>query len=181
MIYGNIALEKLIKEERIKPSDGLKINPASVNLCLGNTFLIPKPDQIITLGQKVEYTEIYTEDGGGFIIQPGQFVLATTKEWISVPENGAAFVQGRSSIGRSGLTVQNAGFVDPGFHGHITLELRNDMPCPIILIPGYPVTQLVYMDVKDIDKVYEGKYNNQVKATGSRMYMDEFNTKEKTE
>lgn len=175
MIYGNVALQNMINEGNIRPSDGLKVNPASVNLCLGNSFLTPKSDQIVVLGQKVEYHEHYIKDGDRFVIQPGQFILATTKEWISVPANAAAFVQGRSSIGRSGLTVQNAGFVDPGFHGHITLELKNDLPCPIILVPGYPVTQLVYMDVKDIDRVYEGKYNNQVNATGSRMYMDEFN------
>lgn len=174
MIYGNRALENLIKDGRIKPSDGLLVNPASVNLCLGNSFLIPKANQIVTLGQKIEYDEFIIKDDEQFIIQPGQFILATTKEWISVPDDGAAFVQGRSSIGRCGLTVQNAGFVDPGFHGHITLELMNDLPCPIVLIPGYPVTQLVYMDVKDIDKVYEGKYNNQVNATGSRMFLDKF-------
>ena len=89
-----------------------------------------------------------------------------------MPVKAAAFVQGRSSIGRAGLTVQNAGFVDPGFSGHITLELKNDSPCIIVLFPGYPVTQLVYMDAEDVSRPYTGKYNGQVEATGSRMQLD---------
>lgn len=57
----------------------------------------------------------------GIEIQPGEFMLATTMEYIRIPNDCAAFVHGRSSIGRLGLTVQNAGFIDPGFHGEITL------------------------------------------------------------
>jgi dCTP deaminase len=89
-----------------------------------------------------------------------------------MPDRVAAFVQGRSSIGRIGLTVQNAGFVDPGFTGHITLELVNESPVTIYLKPGYPVAQLVFFDVSPVNDPYHGKYNGQEEATGSRMFMD---------
>lgn len=171
MIWGDKKLKKLIEKGDISPRPKFT-NPASINLRLGDTFSIPKKDQVIKLGEKMQYDDFKIKPGETFPIRPGQFLLATTLEHIIVPDNAAAFVQGRSSIGRIGLTVQNAGFVDPGFHGHITLELKNDTECTILLYPGYPVTQLVYMDVKDNETVYEGKYNGQVDATGSRMQFD---------
>ena len=121
----------------------------------------------------MKYIEVEPDPFDGHVVlYPGEFMLATTKEWISVPVTAAAFVQGRSSIGRASLSVQNAGFVDPGFRGHITLELKNDGPVPIVLTPGYPVTQLVYMDAEEVEEGYDGKYNNQVDATGSLMSLD---------
>lgn len=150
-----------------------QINPASVNLTLGNTFLTISPDhREYALGEEVEYDRHEIPDSVGFALEPGMFALATTKECVNIPNGLAAFVQGRSSIGRAGLTTQNAGFVDPGFHGHITLELVNESPSTIILKPGYPVAQLVFFECYPSEKPYSGKYNDQVEATGSRMYMD---------
>lgn len=150
-----------------------QINPASVNLTLGNTFLTISPDQReYVLGEEVEYDRHEIPDSIGFALEPGMFTLATTKERVNIPNGFAAFVQGRSSIGRVGLTTQNAGFVDPGFHGHITLELVNESPSTIILKPGYPVAQLVFFECYSSEKPYRGKYNDQVEATGSRMHMD---------
>ena len=120
----------------------------------------------------MKYQRFEREDGQYITLKPGCFMLATTIECIGVPKDAAAFVHGRSSIGRAGLTVQNAGFVDPGFTGHITLELKNDSPCTILLYPGYPVTQLVYMDAADVSEGYRGKYSGQIEATGSRMFLD---------
>lgn len=93
-------------------------------------------------------------------------------EEINLPSHLAAFVQGRSSIGRAGLTVQNAGYIDPGFHGHITLELKNETSSTISIRPGYPVAQIVYEEARGVEKPYSGKYNGQVEATGSRMEQD---------
>ena len=107
-----------------------------------------------------------------FYLKPGEFVLATTMETVNIPHICCGFVQGRSSIGRIGLTTQNAGFVDPGFHGQITLELVNEGQKIIGLKPGYRVAQLVLLDVKDITSTYDGKYNGQTGATGSRMQED---------
>ena len=106
------------------------------------------------------------------MIKPGHFVLGTTLERLNLPDRISAFVQGRSSIGRIGLTIQNAGFVDPGFQGNITLELINDSPFPIYLLPGYPVGQLVFLETSEVEHPYSGKYQGQVEATGSRMEQD---------
>lgn len=167
--------KKLANTGMISSVHDIQINPASVNLTLGTTFLVPKRAKncVIMLGDEVEYTRFEVVDPqDGFILRPGQFALATTREHVKLPPNLAAFVQGRSSIGRIGLTTQNAGFVDPGFHGHITLELVNESPNAIILKPGYPVAQLVFFETYQAEKPYCGKYNGQVEATGSRMHMD---------
>lgn len=172
MIWGNKRLKNLVDIGMIGNADEKSINPASINLRLGHTFLRPVEGQVVMLGQEMKYRRYEVADGETIAIHPGEFMLATTIEAIDVPVTAAAFVQGRSSIGRAGLTVQNAGFVDPGFRGHITLELKNDSPCTILLFPGYPVTQLVYMDACDVSDGYKGKYVGQVEATGSRMYLD---------
>ena len=173
MIIGDLHIAKMVKRGFITNSDIRFVNPASINLRLGNTFLRPNVNQKVVLGEEMKYERYECPVDGGTILPPGVFVLATTMECINVPIQLAAFVQGRSSIGRIGLTVQNAGYVDPGFHGHITLELKNDSPCPILLKPGYPVAQLVFVDTIDVSQGYNGKYNGQVEATGSRMYLDE--------
>lgn len=175
MIWGNEKLQKLVDAGLVTGTYAGSVNPASINLRLGNTFLEPFEGQRIMLGEEMRYHKFTLRDGESISIKPGSFMLATTIEAVDIPINVAAFVQGRSSIGRAGLTVQNAGFVDPGFHGHITLELKNDSPCTIVLFPGYPVTQLVYMDAEDVTAPYSGKYNGQVEATGSRMQMDNLN------
>lgn len=171
MILSDKKLREYIERgELVFPCNVSQINPASVNLTLGSTFLVPLSiSRPIKLGEKIEYMRYEKEE---FLLRPGEFALATTREYIDVPDNLAAFVQGRSSIGRIGLTTQNAGFVDPGFHGHITLELVNESPNTIVLTPGYPVAQLVFFECCPVERPYAGKYNDQVEATGSRMYLD---------
>ena len=167
--------EELFNKGLIRNAEIRQLNPASFNLRLGNSFAVPKRKWFgVALGDKVEYKMVYLDKRTRpvFKLRPGQFVLATTKEWVVIPDNLSAFVQGRSSIGRAGLSVQNAGFVDPGFDGHITLELKNETKNTIILKPGYPVTQLVFMDTPDVERPYAGKYLGQVVATGSRMDQD---------
>lgn len=177
MIYGDTILNNLVTEGRIQNTYEGAVNPASINLRLGDSFKVIIENQpYIKLGEGVEYGERDISDGH-VLIYPGEFMLATTKEHVSVPITAAAFVQGRSSIGRIGLSIQNAGFVDPGFDGHITLELKNDSPVPIVLYPGYPVAQLVYMEAGDVSHPYDGKYVGQVEATGSRMYLDPENVR----
>ena len=81
------------------------------------------------------------------MIPPHGFVLGTTLEWIKLPNNITAFVEGRSSIGRLGLFIQNAGWVDPGFEGNITLELYNANQVPIELSSGRRICQLVFAEL----------------------------------
>lgn len=171
MILGDKELRNRITNDLLVQGIELdQINPASVNLRLGDTWLSTERLGIpVNLGDVVFYKRIQATQE---VIFPGEFLLATTKEYVAMPRNLSAFVQGRSSIGRIGLTVQNAGFIDPGFHGHITLELVNESPNPIILRAGYPVAQLVFFETSEVERPYRGKYNGQIEATGSRMYMD---------
>ena len=156
----------------INPVTKEQIQPASVDIRLGNTFSVvdDTPSNIITLESQINYKTITTDT---YLIMPGEFVLATTMEYFELPDNLTAFVEGRSSLGRMGLFIQNAGWVDPGFKGEITLELYNDNRCAIELKAGRRVGQLVFaeMDAPAINP-YNGKYQGQMGATGSRVFMD---------
>ena len=156
----------------IEPLGQNQIQPASVDIRLGNTFSVVEDSSsgIITMDRKIQYKTIQTET---YLLLPGQFVLATTMEYISLPDNLTAFVEGRRSLGRMGLFIQNAGWVDPGFQGEITLELFNANRCAIELTSGRRVGQLVFarMDASAIQP-YNGKYQGQRGATGSRVFLD---------
>ena len=106
-------------------------------------------------------------------IGPKEFLLATTVEYIKLPSHITAFVEGRSSLGRLGLFIENAGWVDAGFEGQITLELYNANSVPIRLYVGMRICQLVFAKLDRIpDKVYSGKYKGQRGVTPSRIEMD---------
>jgi dCTP deaminase len=174
MILSDKTIKRMIqaKELVIEPITEEQIQPASVDLRLGRHFLKVDENTIesMCLDKEIKYVEIESDE---IIIPPNSFLLATTKEYIKLPENVTAFVEGRSSIGRMGLFIQNAGWVDPGFEGEITLELYNANRLPIKLTSGRRICQLVFalMDEK-AEKPYSGKYQGQRKATGSRVYMD---------
>lgn len=176
MILGDVDIRKLIEDGKITFFDCNEplVNPASLNVRLGNTFLVPKRRFFrgVHLGDEVQYKRYQIKYNEEFCLMPGQFALAVTQETFYIPPTMAAYVQGRSSIGRAGLTVQNAGYVDPGFHGTITLELKNETRNPIYLKPGYPVAQMIFEECTPVEKPYQGKYNGQIEATGSRMQQD---------
>lgn len=174
MILSDKTMLKMHGEKTliISPLEKSQIQPASVDVRLGNTFSIVEdtPTGVITLDSEVRYKTIQTDT---YILLPGQFVLATTMEYFELPDNITAFVEGRSSLGRMGLFIQNAGWVDPGFKGEITLELFNANRCAIELKSGRRVGQLVFavMDTPALHP-YHGKYQGQRGATGSKVYMD---------
>ena len=92
---------------------------------------------------------------------------------MTLPNNVAAFIEGRSSIGRMGLFIQNAGWVDPGFSGTITLELLNANKHPIVLRAGRRICQAVFAFLDSETKYpYDGKYQGQSDTTGSRIHLD---------
>lgn len=177
MILSDKTIMKMLKEGTltISPLTDEQIQPASVDVRLGNTFSIVEDSStgIITMENKISYKIIETDT---YILLPGQFVLATTMEYFSLPNNLTAFVEGRSSLGRMGLFIQNAGWVDPGFKGEITLELFNANRCAIELKAGRRVGQLVFAEMDDNAlHPYNGKYQGQRGATGSRVFMDTLN------
>lgn len=149
-----------------------QIQPASLDITLGVTFSRAKagPYNTLDFDREIEYEQIVSNS---YLLLPGQFVLATTGEYFELPDNITAFVEGRSSLGRMGLFIQNAGWVDPGFKGEITLELFNASAQAIELKAGRRVGQLVFAKMdKPADHPYSGKYQYQRGATGSRMYLD---------
>lgn len=174
MILSDRTIIKMLEEKvlLINPIEMEQIQPASVDIRLGNTFSIieDSANGIITLQNKIRYKTIKAEK---YLILPGQFVLATTLEYISLPNDLTAFVEGRSSFGRMGLFIQNAGWVDPGFEGEITLELFNANRCAIELQSGRRIGQLVFAKMDDTAlNPYHGKYQKQRGATGSKVFLD---------
>lgn len=174
MILSDQTINRMLEEKTliIEPLFDGQIQPASVDIRLGDTFSIVEDSSsgIITMQNQINYKTIKTNR---YVLLPGQFILATTMEYFKLPDNITAFVEGRSSLGRMGLFIQNAGWVDPGFKGEITLELFNANRCAIELQSGRRVGQLVFakMDNKALNP-YSGKYQGQRGATGSRVFMD---------
>lgn len=157
---------------QISPVEENQIQPASVDITLGDTFSVVEDDVTGIIDPKKAVT-YKTFKADKFLLLPGQFVLATTCEYIKLPDDLTAFVEGRSSWGRLGLFIQNAGWVDPGFEGEITLELFNANRCAIELSAGLRIGQLVFakMEKKALHP-YRGKYQGQQTATGSRIHQD---------
>ena len=174
MILSDRTILRMLAEGTlgISPLEPAQVQPASVDIRLGNTFSVVEDTSsgIITMEHEIRYKTIETDT---YLLLPGQFVLATTMEYVTLPDNLTAFVEGRSSLGRMGLFSQNAGWVDPGFRGEITLELFNANRCAIELRAGRRVGQLVLaeMDAPALHP-YSGKYQGQTGATGSRVYLD---------
>ena len=164
------------KELLIDPLDVDCIQPASVDLKLGKQFVIIKHwgADILDFNSKPNYQLVEASE---FLVPSHSFVLATTIEVLRLPHNVTAFVEGRSSIGRMGLFIQNAGWVDPGFEGQLTLELYNANNLPIRLCAGRRICQIVFckMDQKT-EKPYKGKYQGQKGAIGTRIFMDKENS-----
>ncbi len=173
MILSDRKIEELLDSGvlGIEPIDRGQIEPASVDLRLGNTFLVPRVTSgIFSMSEPPEYEEVKSDV---FVVPAHGFVLGTTRELIRLPNNLTAFVEGRSSIGRMGLFIQNAGWVDPGFEGHITLELYNANSAPMRVEAGRRICQLVIAEAdQEVKNPYRGKYQGQREATGSRLYMD---------
>ena len=174
MILSDKTIFKMLEEKNlvIEPLTEEQVQPASVDIRLGNTFSIvdDSPTGMISLSSEIKYKTITADK---YIILPGQFVLATTMEYFELPDDLTAFVEGRSSLGRMGLFIQNAGWVDPGFKGEITLELFNANRCAIELQAGRRVGQLVFAKLDEHAlNPYNGKYQGQRGATGSRVFLD---------
>ena len=174
MILSDKTILQMTKDKTliIEPLEEQQIQPASVDVRLGNTFSIVEdsPSGIITLGSEIKYKTIKADT---YVLLPGQFVLATTMEYFELPDDLTAFVEGRSSLGRMGLFIQNAGWVDPGFKGEITLELFNANRCAIELSSGRRVGQLVFAKMDNTaQNPYRGKYQGQRGAIGSRVFLD---------
>ncbi|MGN1363633.1 MAG: dCTP deaminase [Methanobrevibacter sp.] len=187
-ILSDKDLKEYIKNKKIvidPLKDEEQIQPSSVDMRLGDEFKVfkvirkpyidPKDDEDLT-----SYMESITvENNNAFIIHPGEFALATTYEYVKVPNDLVARVEGRSSMGRLGVTMHvTAGYIDPGFEGKITLEISNIGAMPVALYPGQRVCQLVFETMTNpAEKPYghpdrNSKYMGQKSPETSRIKYD---------
>jgi dCTP deaminase len=143
---------RLVQDGRIRidPWDPRLVQPASVDLRLGDSFRVFHNHRatMIDLRQPPDNLteEVVVPEGDSFVIHPGEFCLGRTLEWVELPDDIVARIEGKSSLGRLGLIVHaTAGFCDPGWKGTLTLELNNLTRVPIILHPGLEIAQLSFM------------------------------------
>lgn len=171
---GNVALE---------PFDPSLIQPSSVDVRLDRFFRLFDNHKYPFIDPSEEQPEltrlVEVEADKPFILHPGEFVLAATYEQITLPNNIAARLEGKSSLGRLGLlTHSTAGFIDPGFTGHVTLELSNVATLPILLWPGMKIGQMCFFQLSSKSEnpygsqVYGSRYQGQRGPTASRSYLN---------
>ena len=151
-VLSDGTIRRLIDEGRIRidPWDPSLVQPASVDVKLGGSFRVFHNHRASAIDLREpprNLTEaIEVTDDEPFVIHPGEFCLATTLEWVELPDDIVSRVEGKSSLGRLGLIVHaTAGFVDPGWKGALTLELNNLTRIPIKLWPGMLIAQLSFM------------------------------------
>ncbi len=180
MILSDTSIRKLIKDKKllIKGLSPNAIQPSSIDLSLGESALLLKywtTQGILDFNTKMSYEKIFGQE---FVIPPHSFILATTKEYVQLPKDISGFVEGRSSVGRMGLFIQNASVVGPGFKGKLTLELYNANILPIRLEAGRRVCQLLLFQMdRESKKGYTGKYQNQKSAESTKIFLEKRNKK----
>ena len=160
----------------VVPLDPDSIQAASLDVHLGNWFVVARRTKLraVELGKKAQEQlllnvgreETFVPFGKTFLLHPGAFVLGATLEFIALPVDLMAFVEGRSSLGRMGLTVVTAAQVAPGFHGVVVLEFANTGTVPLELAPGISIAQLVFQVMTEhvpTDQGYRGRFHCQIK------------------
>ena len=183
MILSDRSLREAIDAGRIviDPFDARCVQPSSIDVKIGNLFRVFRNHTAAVIDVKQdleELTELITiPDDGVFMLHPGEFVLGSTLERIGVPNDLVSRVEGKSSLGRLGLIIHStAGFIDPGFEGHITLELTNIATLPITLYPRMKIGQVSFMTMTTpADNPYGSgargsKYQGQRGPTPSRYW-----------
>lgn len=186
-ILSDKEIKKLVKEKDAVTSAekeldlDLQLGPSSIDLRLGYEFgvLNTRKIEMIDTKQMERYSDYIQKETHtaeeGVVIHPGEFILGSTIEELSVPEDIVARVEGRSSYGRLGIIVHaTAGYIDPGFEGDITLEIQNLGNAPVKLYPEDRVCQVVFETMTGEAETPYGektdtKYMGQTGATGSRL------------
>jgi dCTP deaminase len=171
---GRIALE---------PYEAAMVQPSSIDVRLDRFFRLfdnhkyPFIDPAIDQPELTRFVEVDSDQA--FILHPGEFVLGSTFELVSLPDDVAARLEGKSSLGRLGLlTHSTAGFIDPGFSGHVTLELSNVATLPIKLWPGMKIGQMCFFRLSSAAEKpygsaeYSSRYQGQRGPTASRSYLN---------
>ncbi len=185
MILPDHEIRKLLKEGRIviRPIDeDTQVQPAGVDLRLGNEFRVFKSTclpYIDTRKSPENYTDlIEIEDNKQFIIHPGEFVLATVKEYIKIPGDLMGSVDGRSSLGRIGIAIHaTSASINPGWEGRFVLEMTNIGRAPVAVYPGMRIAKLTLHKLSSpAERPYGSrgseKYYKQDRISQSRIYSE---------
>ncbi|MSV72420.1 MAG: dCTP deaminase [Actinobacteria bacterium] len=178
-LRAEIAAERVVLE----PYDDGMIQPSSIDVRLDRLFRTFENHRYPHIDPSVEQPDltrmVETAADEAFILHPGEFVLASTYEVITLPDDIAGRLEGKSSLGRLGLlTHSTAGFIDPGFSGHVTLELSNVATLPIMLWPGMKIGQLCLFRLSSPaehpygSSVYGSRYQGQRGPTPSKSYLN---------
>jgi dCTP deaminase len=166
----------------LDPYDATMVQPSSVDVRIDRFFRLFDNHKYPVIDPAEEQPEltrlVEVEPDEAFVLHPGEFVLASTFEVVTLPDDVAARLEGKSSLGRLGLlTHSTAGFIDPGFSGHVTLELSNVATLPIKLWPGMKIGQLCFFRLSSAaEKPYGSsssgsRYQGQRGPTASRSYL----------
>jgi dCTP deaminase len=168
---------------KIDPYEPGMVQPSSVDVRLDRYFRVFENHRYPHIDPAVEQPDltrlVEPEGDDAFILHPGEFVLASTYEVITLPDDVASRLEGKSSLGRLGLlTHSTAGFIDPGFSGHVTLELSNVATLPMKLWPGMKIGQLCMFRLTSPAEhpygsaLHGSRYQGQRGPTPSRSYMN---------
>jgi dCTP deaminase len=183
MVLSDRTIRRLLDESRIgiDPFDDDLLQPSSVDVRVDRLFRVFRNSRYPYIDVKREMedlTELVTVgDDGPFILHPGEFVLGSTLERITLPDDLVARLEGKSSLGRLGLLIHStAGFIDPGWDGHVTLELSNVANLPITIYVGMKIGQLSFVQLTEPAETPYGasglgsKYQGQAGPTPSRYW-----------
>ena len=182
MLISDRDIRALVAQGKVVLDPWDSVQPASVDIRLDRYFRLfdnHKYGLIDPSKEQTELTRLVDTGEKPFILHPGEFVLGSTFEHVTLPDNVAARLEGKSSLGRLGLlTHSTAGFIDPGFTGHITLELSNTATMPIALYPGMKIGQLCFFQMSSAAEAPYGsgakgsRYQGQRGPTASRSYLN---------
>ena len=172
-----ILSDRSIKEElaagriELDPFDESLVQPASVDVRLDHYFRVFLNHTMPVIDVKKDLEELTRlvdiEDDRTFVLHPGEFVLGSTLERVALPDDLVGRVEGKSSLGRLGLLIHStAGFIDPGWNGHITLELSNVANLPITLYPGMKIGQISFLRMTTPADVPYGAGRPEVEVPG---------------
>ncbi len=167
----------------LEPWDPAMVQPASVDVRLDKFFRVFENHRYPHIDPSAEQSEltrlVEPPADEPFVLHPGEFALASTHECVTLGHGVAARLEGKSSLGRLGLlTHSTAGFIDPGFSGHVTLELSNMATLPIMLWPGMKIGQLCFFRLSSPTEnpygstKYGSRYQGQRGPTPSRSYLN---------
>ncbi|CAM2781611.1 dCTP deaminase [Saccharomonospora xinjiangensis] len=186
MLLSDRDLRKALESGRlgVDPFDPAMVQPSSIDVRLDRFFRVFDNSKYTHIDPQLRQDELTSlvekdSDGDPFVLHPGEFVLASTFELFTLPDDLAGRLEGKSSLGRLGLlTHSTAGFIDPGFSGHITLELSNVANLPITLWPGMKIGQLCLFQLTSSAEHPYGspeagsRYQGQRGPTPSRAYQN---------